>query len=169
MAGVKLKSYRLRKERKKILIHVKLNIVSGCTGKTNMKWELMSLLSSEEQTAWWNSSPSSTSLPSPNVNHRWAAECGNGAVVFRAFERPWKSCTRKLSPIICFELSDNSSYLTSRVPECLPHFFLSSFKMSYRTLKRAKLRISRTDLASYRSLRNNNSLRVWLYSFLSKL
>lgn len=154
-----------RKE--KIGIHFKLNIVSGCTGKTNTKLEFMSLLSSKEQTARWNSSPFS-SLPYPNVNHRQVTEYGNREVFLHAFKKPWQSCTRKLSPIICFELSDNFLYLMSRVPECLPHFFLSSFKKSYGTFRSAKLKSSGTDVASYRSLRNNTSIGVWLYYFSIK-
>lgn len=128
----------------------------------------MSLLSSKEETARWNSSPFSSSLPYTNVNHRQVTEYGNRKGFLHAFKKPWQSCTRKLSPIICFELSDNSSYLMSRVPECLLHFFLSSFKKSYGTFKNAKLRSSGTDVASYRSLRNNTSIGVWLCYFFIK-
>lgn len=42
--------------------------------RLNIKLEFMSLLSSKEQTTWWNSYPLSTFLPYPNVNQRQVTE-----------------------------------------------------------------------------------------------
>lgn len=78
---VKLKSFRIREKKIIKQIHFQPNIVSGCTGKTNIRLEFMPPLSSEEQTAWWNSYPVSTVFPCPNANHRQVTEEGIRAVL----------------------------------------------------------------------------------------
>lgn len=71
------------------------NIVSGYTCKTNIKLEFMSLLSSKEQTTWWNSYPLSTFLPYPNINHRQVTEYGIRAV-FLSYAFNHQNCVPKI-------------------------------------------------------------------------